>query len=97
MSQTQPPAPQRRQVLYEGHVQGVGFRFTVLLIARRYDVAGFVRNLPDGRVELVAEGTPEVLSGLLADVADAMKGYIRRTNVETAPATGEFSGFDLAY
>ena len=47
---------QRRETHYSGQVQGVGFRFQTLRIARAYEVAGFVRNLPDGRVELVAEG-----------------------------------------
>ena len=43
-----------RRVLYEGHVQGVGFRFATKNIARGFDVVGTVRNLPDGRVELEA-------------------------------------------
>ena len=47
------------QVFYEGHVQGVGFRFTVRHIAKGFDVTGWVRNLPDGRVELQATGDEE--------------------------------------
>ena len=43
-----------RRVFFEGRVQGVGFRYSVRQLAKGYDVAGWVRNLPDGRVELEA-------------------------------------------
>ena len=43
-------------IFYSGHVQGVGFRYTVKSVAAGFEVNGTVRNLPDGRVELVAEG-----------------------------------------
>ena len=46
----------RRTSHFSGHVQGVGFRYTVADVAEDFDVRGYVRNLPDGRVELVAEG-----------------------------------------
>ena len=49
---------ERRRVVFSGRVQGVGFRFTCQSLARGFDVAGYVRNLADGRVELVAEGEP---------------------------------------
>ncbi|MEO8350104.1 MAG: acylphosphatase, partial [Chthoniobacteraceae bacterium] len=50
-----------RQVYYEGRVQGVGFRYSCINIARGYDLAGWVRNLSDGRVELQCSGeTDEV-------------------------------------
>ena len=55
-----------RLVQYEGHVQGVGFRYTVKTIARGFDVSGTVRNLPDGRVEVLACGTPEAVDALCA-------------------------------
>ena len=62
------PTPIRRRVLFHGRVQGVGFRYTTASIARRHPVVGFVRNLPDGSVELVAEATPPVLDQFLADI-----------------------------
>jgi len=49
---------ERRRLYYSGHVQGVGFRYTCQSLARGFDVAGYVRNLPCGRVELVVEGDP---------------------------------------
>ena len=59
-----------RRVLYSGRVQGVGFRWTVEKLARRFPVTGFVRNLSDGRVELVASGTVATLDSLHAEISD---------------------------
>ena len=71
-------APERYTVYYAGRVQGVGFRYTTRSIARRYDVSGFVRNCPDGRVELVAEGEPDELDAFLREVRDRFFNHIRR-------------------
>ncbi len=68
---------QRRQVLYSGHVQGVGFRYTTRSIARDYEVTGYVRNLADGSVEVVAEGPVDQLDGFLEEVSDRLSGHIR--------------------
>ena len=88
---------ERRQVIYQGHVQGVGFRFTTVSIARRYAVTGYVCNLPDGRVQLVAEGDKRELDQFLADLAAAMSGYIRNAKVDRRAATGEFDGFGVRH
>jgi len=90
-------AMERRHVFYEGRVQGVGFRYTARHIARRYQVSGYVRNLPDGRVELVAEGQPDELDRFLADIREEMRGFIRHEDVTRLPATGNFSGFEIRY
>ena len=67
-----------RQVFYEGRVQGVGFRFTCKQIARGYEVTGWVRNLPDGRVELQCSGASEEVAGFLAAIAESeLKSHIR--------------------
>jgi acylphosphatase len=91
------PGHLRKCVLYEGHVQGVGFRFTTQSIAKRYDVTGFVRNLPDGRVELVAEGEKHELVAFLDDVRERMVRYIRDERVDTLSASGEFAGFEIRH
>ena len=88
---------EQRRVLYSGDVQGVGFRFTALRVGRGYDVDGTVMNLPDGRVELVVEGSAPSLDVYLQDLAEAMSGYITETEVETSQATGEFSGLQVRY
>jgi acylphosphatase len=88
---------ERREVRYRGHVQGVGFRYTAVRIARRYDVTGYVKNLPDGRVELVAEGAPEDIDALLTEIADEMSGNIRETQQDRLPPRDEFPDFRIAY
>lgn len=87
----------RKEVFYSGRVQGVGFRYTTQRIARRQEVTGSVRNLPDGRVHLVLEGTPQEVKATLTEIAAAMEGCIERAEVSEPPATGEFSAFTVQY
>jgi acylphosphatase len=87
----------RRHVHYSGTVQGVGFRYTVLQIARGLAVTGFVRNLSDGTVEVVAEGEGDQVGRLLEQIAVAMEGCITQAPVTDEPATGEFGGFRVRF
>jgi acylphosphatase len=86
-----------RRVLYAGRVQGVGFRYTACQVARSHAVTGYVKNLRDGRVELVAEGAPAELDRFLKAVADAMAGNIDSQEAQTGPATKKFASFAVAY
>jgi acylphosphatase len=86
----------RCDVHYSGRVQGVGFRFNAQWIARGFHVTGFVRNLPDGGVQLVAEGEEAEVDRFLAKIADSMAGNISHADVQRHAATGEFSGFEIA-
>jgi acylphosphatase len=86
---------ERLEVYFSGSVQGVGFRQTTRSLAANYDVTGYVRNLGDGRVELVAEGLRQDLSGLLESVESAMSGFIRRTDAHWYAASGEFDDFQV--
>jgi acylphosphatase len=90
-------AQQRHTVSYSGRVQGVGFRYTVRSIARRYRVTGYVRNLPDGRVELVAEGEPQELGDFLREVREHFFGHIRDERRDVQPATYEFIDFAIRH
>lgn len=86
-----------RQVYYEGRVQGVGFRYTCKNIARGYDVVGWVRNLPDGRVELQCSGAPEELEGFLEAIAESeLKGHIRSVTAIPIPPLAGVRGFEIA-
>ena len=89
------PAPIRRRVLFHGRVQGVGFRYTTASIARRYPVVGFVRTLPDGSVELVAEAEASVLDQFLADLASEFAGNIRQQVVQEATRDELFARFEI--
>jgi acylphosphatase len=91
------PTAQSRRVLYTGHVQGVGFRYTARRIAQGYAVTGFVRNLRDGRVELVVEGPPSELDRLLTEIATTMAGHIDHAEVQTIPKTGQYTSFEIAH
>lgn len=88
---------ERREVFYSGSVQGVGFRYTTQSVARRFEVGGFVKNLPDGRVQLVVEGERSVLDEFLDAVATAMNGHITNTQVNEPRFTGEFTKFDISF
>lgn len=86
-----------KTVYYSGRVQGVGFRYTACRVARSYDVTGYVRNLPDGRVEVVVDGEPQTISAFLDALAEAMSGYIRDTQITDCPPAGRFTRFDVRY
>jgi len=84
---------QRKTCYFSGHVQGVGFRYTVKNIAQRHDVCGYVRNMPDGRVELVMEGPETEMDTLVSEVCDRMTGFVKKVDTNLFPATGEFAQF----
>lgn len=91
------PPHERWEVHYEGTVQGVGFRYTARRIAARLDLAGYVKNLPDGRVRLVVEGPPDELARMMDGVHAVLGRYVARTTRDVCPATGEFEGFDIRF
>ena len=85
----------RRTIYFSGQVQGVGFRYSTRATASRFRVTGYVRNLPDGRVELVAEASQAELDRYQAAILDAMHGYVRDVAIEEGTATGEFPSFTI--
>lgn len=89
--------PHRRTYHFGGRVQGVGFRYTTQNIALQYAVGGYVRNLPDGRVELVVEGSDDEIDLLVNRLQQRMTGFIRNIEAQTAPATGEFHEFGIRH
>jgi acylphosphatase len=88
----------RRRVYFSGRVQGVGFRYTCRSIARGFNVTGYVRNLPDGRVELVAEGEPGEVDNFLGAIHLEMSAYIKDASVESVPAGDDpILGFSIRF
>jgi acylphosphatase len=90
-------AMERCEACFSGKVQGVGFRYTACRIAAGLNVTGWVRNLPDERVQMVAEGPPGELDRLLAGIREEMGARIREVQENRVPATGEFDGFGIRY
>ena len=89
--------PARLQVLFSGRVQGIGFRYTVKQTALGYEVTGWVKNLADGRVELLVEGERGELEAFQAAILEAgLRRFIRETQSEWSDGTGEFRGFEIA-
>ncbi len=96
MPQVNVSSRRRRIVTYSGHVQGVGFRYTARTVAAGFEVVGTIRNLPDGRVELVIEGDRAELEAFCLALRDAgLAGFIRDEAVSWADATNEFRGFEV--
>jgi acylphosphatase len=84
------------QVFYEGHVQGVGFRWTIRRIATGFEVMGWVRNLPDGRVELQVGGEDsEVTAFLDAIKKSELASHIRRQEESRLPSPPTARGFEI--
>ena len=83
-------------IYYSGRVQGVGFRYTTKNVATGYEVTGMVRNLDDGRVELVAEGAREELEAFQQGIRDSGLGSLISTeDMKWEDPTGEFRGFEI--
>lgn len=82
-------------VTFSGHVQGVGFRYAVLQVAKEFEVAGYVKNLADGRVQLEAEGAAGEVGDFVAAVEERMHGYIRKVERSSRRRPREFGGFAI--
>lgn len=84
---------QHLTVHFSGHVQGVGFRYTTLQVAKEFEVAGYVQNLADGRVRLEAEGAARELEAFVAAIGERMHGYLRKTERVQQTRSPVFQGF----
>ena len=82
---------------FTGHVQGVGFRYHTLQIAKEFELSGFVRNLSDGRVELEAEGDENEVRDFIEEVEDRLSVYIRKTETSTGRRMPVHKGFTITY
>ncbi len=87
----------RLHVYYSGSVHGVGFRFTAERTAASLGLVGWVKNLRDGRVEVLCEGKEAALKEFLNKIDGVFGEYIRDADVEWSGASGEFAGFDIRF
>lgn len=82
-------------VFFTGRVQGVGFRYTALQVAKEFEVAGYVCNLADGRVQLEVEGRADEIATFVAAVEERMHGCIRKTERSSGSRAPQFRGFGI--
>jgi acylphosphatase len=80
-------------VFFSGRVQGVGFRYTALQVAKEFEVAGWVANLTDGRVQIEAEGRHDEVTAFVTAVEERMHGHVRKTERSKGTRAAQFSGF----
>ena len=83
----------RYRVIYEGRVQGVGFRYTTASIAKPYPVSGYVKNLRDGTVEVQVEGPREPVDAFLQEIAAHLKGISRIARSRRPRSTNRWKAF----
>ena len=87
----------RKICYFSGRVQGVGFRYTAQNIAQQYNVKGYVKNLPDGRVELVLEGDDDEMDHIVDSIRQRLDSFIGKVDFNLLPATGEFAQFHIRH
>jgi acylphosphatase len=88
---------QKVHVYYSGRVQGVGFRYTAQDLAQSLGVTGWVKNLGDGRVEILAEAEEMGLREFLGKLKGSLVSYIRGQDIDWQPATGGFEDFKITF
>ena len=86
-----------KHVIFQGQVQGVGFRYTAKQTARQYKITGFVRNLPDGTVEMFLQGATQDIENCMQDIQESFTGYLRDTRTEPVSYDPRYTDFRVAF
>ena len=86
-----------RHVIFIGCVQGVGFRYTAHRIAHRHQLTGFVRNLPDGTVEMFAQGPDRDIDDCIQDINEYFGDYLRETRTQEILTDPKYKDFRIAF
>jgi acylphosphatase len=86
-----------KHIIFAGRVQGVGFRFTAFNIANRHELTGFVRNMPDGSVEMLAQGPANAIGDCIQDIKESLGGYIRENKIEDTPYDPKHKDFKITF
>lgn len=89
---------ERAHIFYSGRVQGVGFRYTAEKFALDLELTGWVKNLPDNRVELLCEGPKAKIEELMQAIQQSHLGKnIQKVHLKWLPATDEFTDFQVEF
>jgi acylphosphatase len=80
-------------IVFSGQVQGIGFRYTAHRIAVRNNLTGYVRNTPDGKVEMHAQGHPDDIDDCIADIKETFASYIRNVDIKNASFCSDYDSF----
>ena len=86
-----------KHVIFKGRVQGVGFRYATQRMAGRYDLTGYVRNLPDGTVEALLQGTAANIQACMDDIKEYFSGYVRDIKITDQPVNPQYHDFRITY
>jgi len=86
-----------KRIIFTGRVQGVGFRFTARRAADRRQLTGFVRNVSDGTVEMLAQGRPEDVDDCIQDIEEYFAGYLRETKIQEIPPDPKYTDFIITF
>ena len=86
-----------RHVIFIGRVQGVGFRFTAHRMAHRHQLTGYVRNLPDGTVEMLAQGPAQDIDDCMQDIKEYCGDYLRETRIQEIPTDPKYKDFRITF
>ncbi len=98
MKKKEKMATHRAHLYYSGRVQGVGFRYTAERLALEAGVVGWVKNMPDGRVEILCEGSKENIELLISGIRESMLGpHIKRCTCDWEKPTQEFTDFRVEF
>ncbi|MCP4261751.1 MAG: acylphosphatase [Planctomycetes bacterium] len=86
-----------KHITFTGRVQGVGFRFTARRAANRRQLTGYVRNMPNGSVEMLAQGRPVEVDDCIQDIQGYFSGYIRETKIVEIPPDTKYADFQITF
>ena len=84
-------------MIFSGRVQGVGFRFTAHRMAGRHQLTGYVRNLADGTVEMLAQGLAEDIDDCIRDIRQSLAGHVRDVNIQEVPPNPTHRDFKITF
>ena len=86
-----------KRIIFIGRVQGVGFRFTAFNIANRHELTGYVRNMHDNTVEMLAQGPADLIDSCVEDIKDSFSSYIREIKSTETPYDPKYKDFKITF